>query len=305
MKGARDSDGFVLVNVLVIVLALSVLAMQLLGDAGRSQGQIALMRSADQMALDARAGERFAMALLAADRGSPALDHRGEAWALTGYRAELDGGAVTVTVTDLEARVNLNLLATDDAEAVAEVLARLLRETGAPDGALDALWARFAALRSGGVSLPRDQLDAFRPGDLSVVEELAALPPLASAEAADARKHLAALPRARGINVNTASGEVLAALTGLDAAGAAALLARRETVPFASVADFAAVVAGLTGDPRPEALPRDLLDVASDWFLVETETERDGLTLRGATVLYRDQSTGEMRIHARQTEVTG
>jgi hypothetical protein len=84
------------------------------------------------------------------------------------------------------------------------------------------------------------------------------------------------------VNVNTAPPEVLAAVVGgLDAAGAATLVASRKASPFATVADFRARL------PRPDLVVDDtMIGVSSDWFEVSIEA-RQGDTLARARALLK------------------
>jgi general secretion pathway protein K len=93
---------------------------------------------------------------------------------------------------------------------------------------------------------------------------------------------LSALDGTTAVNVNTAPPEVLAAVVGgLDATGAAALVASRAQAPFANLADFRARL------PRPDlVVDETLLDVRSDWFEVSIEA-RHGDTLARARALLR------------------
>ncbi len=97
---------------------------------------------------------------------------------------------------------------------------------------------------------------------------------------------VSALDAPASVNVNTAPPEVLAAVVGgLDAAGAATLVASRAQTPFATIADFRGRL------PRPDlVVDETLIDVRSDWFEVSIEA-RQGDTLARARALLKRAST--------------
>ena len=127
-------------------------------------------------------------------RVSPDQDHWGEAW----YQARQDqiaieGGTITVEITDLSGRINLNAL-TDPALGAVPVLSRALLAVGL-DGALAARIAAFVQ-QSG----PLTHLGALEALGLSK-DDLQSLGQIA-----------AALPGETVLNLNTAPLDVLTAL---------------------------------------------------------------------------------------------
>ena len=96
------------------------------------------------------------------------------------------------------------------------------------------------------------------------------------------RPFVGALDAPTAVNVNTASPEVLAAVaSGLDRAGALALVTKRTQQPFTSVADFRARL------PRPDiAFDDAMVTVTSSWFEVSIEA-RQGDTLARARALLK------------------
>lgn len=290
--------GFVLVNVLILVAALSVVAVGLLQVTARATTRLDAANLAAQAPLVLDAGVAFAARLLAADGLSTSSDDLGESWALTDRVVQTAAGAVRVTVTDLERNLNLNRPLAADGAAFQEVVAGLVEGLGASEDLALALDARYARWRTTEATPPGEDADLmFQDGDLT---HLAALTPgPGGAEALRASGLFAALPRDRGVNVNTADEAVLQALPGMTPEQVAALIAARP------IRD-AAALPGLLQQTAPAAAGLlAQLDTRSHWFEVETQTERDGLTYRGSTILSRDPGSGEVRVHLHQIEIAG
>lgn len=291
--------GFVLVNVLILIAALSVVAVGLLQITTRATHRLDVAQGAAQAPLVIDAGVAFASRLLKEDALSSATDNRSEAWALSGYVAETALGPVRVTVTDLESRMNINRPLAADGALWEEALRGLL--AGSPGGVeiAPALTARFARLRSDAPIPPnRTPESQHQSGDLT---HLAAIEGIAAGVALPDGV-LSALPRDRGININTADDAVLAALPGMTPEALAAINTARQAAP---IADDAAVTALLQQIAPGTAGLADIFETESHWFVVETETQLNDLTYRGWTVLVRTPDTGEVRTHLHRIMVSG
>ena len=100
------------------------------------------------------------------------------------------------------------------------------------------------------------------------------------------RAFIDAVDAPTAVNVNTAPPEVLmAAVGGLDATGAAALVASRSTTPFGSVSDFRSKL------PASVLVDESILTVKSDWFVVSIEAHQ-GDTIARARALLKRSTTG-------------
>lgn len=295
--------GFVLVNVLILIAALSVVAVGLLQITARATQRMDVAQGAAQAPLIIDAGVAFAASLLAADGVANSIDHKGEAWALRGFLAETALGPVRVTVTDLESRININRpLASDGVEWEAPMRDLLIAEGGSADLAA-ALTVRYARMRADEPTPDnRDPDTMHQRGDLT---HLAALNGLADQGAADAVLSgvvFAALPRDRGVNINTADDRVLAALPRMTPEVLAGLNAARQADPIADDTALAALLQQIA--PVPSVM-EEILETQSHWFVVETETQINGLTYRGKTILVRQPATGDIRVHFHKIKVTG
>ena len=213
----------ILVNILAIVALASAILALMLGDQETAVDRSLRFREASQAAALARAGEASAAVALRRDAiEAPQTDHLREPWAqVVDRNASIRGGTFTLSVTDAQARFNLNNLGQGgafSAVALTPVAAALQIDP--------ALLARIGeAIQANGPLLRLSQLRELGVDDAT----LARLAPLVTT-----------LPDATSVNVNTASEELLALLTGSPAA-ARMLIAQRARTGFISQEDIAAL----------------------------------------------------------------
>lgn len=305
MDADRRDGGFVLVNTLVIILALSFLAIKLLQDVSQGTEHLAAMQANEQAELISDAGVAFAADLLAKDAKSNAFDYRGEAWALSDFSANADKSVVRVSVSDLESRFNLNLLVSGTPQVPLAILTKLVESTGAAQELVIEIPISYAPFQPSGSQVLEASTEQFVAGDLTHHGQFASIAGLAASEAGNLRDNLSVLPRSRGVNVNTATPYVLAALTGLEPGPIDVILALRKNSPFESVEKFTEAVAAVAGSEALAKIPTELLSVSSAWFLLETSVTIDQFRHRAETIVYRDPRTGEISVFARESERTG
>lgn len=234
--------GIVLIQALVLVAALSAAAVLLLSRAETGTARDSAALATDQRALMLDAGEAMARAALADD-----FAHGFEP--ITDAPRPLGLGTVVLTVDDPQGRFNLNWLADGGDAAAVDALARLVSGLGLPPSTTQAL---AEALRAdGAVLLPEQALASL------------------SRDAADRlAPHVAALPVGSRLDLNRATGPLLAALLpGLSPADRARLRAARDRAPFASLA-AAGTLAGA-------ALPPDRFTVRPRFVRVTVTVRLD------------------------------
>lgn len=274
-----NSRGTVLVNALVLVAALSAVAVSLMARAERSvlrqsstntMAQVRLLHEAAETALRVRLDRDAA--------GDTASDHGGEDWAQPIMRASVDRGQLSAGLDDLQGRFNVNWLSGPDGPAFEAALQRLADSRGVSSRAVTLITA------------------AASEGPVLDPEQLRALPGLRSADADRLLPLLAALPGDATLNVNTAPAALLQALLpGLDPMQADALVSEARRRPFPSVAAFMAALP----IPVAQAANAAWFGIGSDWFLLTSsvwldgrETTRRGVLRRrplpvGARLVYR------------------
>lgn len=283
-----DTRGFVLVNALILVAALSMIAVLLLARAETGRERLSTSRAATQVTLNLDAFEALAIqTLVQTADGGP--DHLGRIWATTAYDVPLERGRVAGRISDLQGLFNVNWL-NDPENSVAQMaFDRLLEGLGVSEA--DGKTLR-SLLQNGGPSDRGVFLRLTPPEDpvggaLLMIRQLERMPGLSPRGRELLRPYLTALPGGSKLNPNTADPRILTAfLPNLSAPAVNQLLAERRERPFASVQDFMTAV-GLateeeTGsgdsetDSDPDALRENQLEVSSQWFGLEVSASVDG-----------------------------
>ncbi len=217
-KIGRGEQGFAIITVLLVVMAVSVIAATLLArqyTEVTSTGRFVSYMQAWQYALGA---EIRARQVLARDLKEDAeLDHPKEAWAQSAVFS-VPGGEVRLRIEDAETRLNLNALLTGEGGA-AGPWEKLCELSGiSPETATGVEKALVAAFTEEDVYMQ----DASQLMDYG----------LTRTQYRQVQDAVAALPTAEApVNANTASARVLAAVLGSEAK-AQALLDKREAGPL-------------------------------------------------------------------------
>lgn len=304
----RRDTGFILVNALVLVAALSAVAVYLLSRAETTRHGLTAAQEASALALGLDAVEALALTRLDADLGG-LTDHTGESWATPQSGLPLAVGNASIRLADAQGRFNLNWLALPENEAAAEAFRHLVRSLGlSPRTAEDVI----AFLRPGGPE-DRSAYAALIPpidpvgGPVLMAAQIADIPALQGEVYARLAPHVTALPARTPLNVNTASAEVLAALfPGVSQASLSRALPRRMFDPYQTVADFLAALGsdlqsdGL-GGTEAALVGGDGLDVKSSWFVLEAQVDLNGRRAQRTALIQRRGPRDGSRIAWRLT----
>lgn len=237
----------------------------------------------------------WARAILYDDRARGEVDHAGETWAHTLPPIDFEGARISGHIEDAQARFNLNSLApggraNNDAIAAYE---RLLDHLGLPStlaqATADWIDSDSETRVPGGaeneyyLALPNPRRAADAP--LIDIDELLWVRGHTPAIIERLRPHVIALPSVETINVNTATVEVLAAITALPLADVRQFVAVRETEPVTKVADLPARL------PAGPLVARALLGVGSRYFLAHGRVRKGAVRL-GLTALLDRNTAG-------------
>ncbi|MBA84214.1 type II secretion system minor pseudopilin GspK [Thalassobius sp. S69A] len=280
--------GFVLVNALILVAALTTIAVLLLARAETGRAQLSQSRATAQITLNLDAFESLAIQILSQSAdGGP--DHLERIWAKTAYDVPLERGRVAGRIADLQGRFNVNWLNDPENGAAQAAFDRLL--DGLSVSEQDGKTLR-ALLQNGGPSdrgafLRLDPPQDPVGGALLMIRQLDRMPGLSDRGRELLRPYLTALPGGSKLNPNTADPKVLAAfLPNLSAPAIDQLLAERRERPFASVQSFMVAVGLATADETdsgdsetdtdPEQIRENQLEVSSEWFGLEITASVDG-----------------------------
>lgn len=306
-RTAQHSQGFVLVNALVLVAALAAVATLLLGRAEQGRGQLEAGLIADQISLALDSFDALALSQLARDGGQS--DHLREGWARSRPPLQLARGMVSGHIQDLQGRFNVNWLSdTEDLQARA-AFDRLLARLGLPQQLAEEIRSFVtpgAQPRARQRWLQRDPPQDPVGGPLLSADQLADLPGLSPRAYARLRPLITALPGDSRLNVNTARPEVLASiLPELSSAVLAQLLRQRDRAGFASVESFLITArlqqaqnGSLDGDQGgdqngsdesapPQTWDPARLSVSTQWFRVDSEAWLEGSSARRVSLLRR------------------
>ncbi|WP_135507077.1 type II secretion system minor pseudopilin GspK [Roseovarius aestuariivivens] len=279
-----SSRGFVLVNALIIVAALSAVAVWLLTRAETGRVQVAAAQEAVQLELNLDSYEHLAITVL--DRDMQAVDHLNEDWSHSDPVLDLERGRVSGRIEDLQGRFNVNWLANSDDERIRDAFLVLATRLGVRQQTSRTIIAMVS-----GQGEPFGQGRPVRAeipprGPVFVLDQL----PVPLTELLLLRPYVTALPTDSRLNVNTASEAVLASLVLPEANSGAlnVLVSTRVREPFETLDAFAEVVRATFGEDDVEALGGLPLDVSSVWFEAQITAELDGRRALRRVILWRN-----------------
>lgn len=292
-SGTRSGNarGAAIVMAMLLAALAATIAATLLWEQQRWINEHAHRRDQVQAQALAMAGVQWARQIINDNAGGRTV-HLGQPWALKLPALPIDNGSIAGYIVDVQGRININNVAgAPSAPAPTRTaLQRLFAALALPPALLNAIADWVDA--DDRVSEPGGAEDAWyssqaRPG-LAANSPVRRASELLAARGADGAAitrllpFVVALDAPTTVNVNTAPPEVLSAVIGgLDAAGAAALVASRIPSPFATIADFRARL------PRSDlVVDETLIGVSSDWFEVSIEA-RQGDTLARARALLK------------------
>lgn len=304
------NQGIALISVLLVVVVGTVLAVRMTTSQSLSAsraGTHSLNMQAREYALG---GEELARQILGEDMQNAETigrDHMGEPWASPDLRFEFDNGEVTLTIEDLQGRINLNALTERRASQTAGWLRDYLDELQIDSGFRDRIedWIdEDSATRTVGAE-DFDYLALERPyraanGPITDISELRLLLDMNPEIFEQIRHGLTALPINHAyLNINTAPASVLQSLS------PKITLAEAEVMVAARDADGGyATIAAFLSQPELAGLGITAtgLGVQSRYFRVQvraryldryaylTSVIERNLTLGVMQVIYRDHS---------------
>ncbi|MEM8848450.1 MAG: type II secretion system minor pseudopilin GspK [Pseudomonadota bacterium] len=291
MTVRSQTDGFVLVNALILVAAMAAAAILLLSRAEGGQTRLVAMQQAEMLIGGLDTYEALARAVLDRDLLAGGLDGPGDIWAEPITDAPLAHGSVSGQITDQQALFNINWLADPEDTFALESGRRLFQRIGLSPQKADAIIAYVSPVGPGN----RATYAALRPpvsplgGSLLMLDQLAALPELQPRDFALLRQHTTALPGRSPVNVNTADAGLLSAvLPQLSAARIDAALMRRRSERFPSTEAFFRDL-GLLVDPQvPGAVDISRFSVGSNWFRADIVARLDDREARRQVLLRRE-----------------
>lgn len=283
--------GFVLVNALIIVAALSAAVVVLLARAESGRVQLSTVQGAAQTAAYLDAFETYAILVINRDTlTNRASDHLGETWARTDLNVALDRGQVTGRLRDMQAGFNLNWLANPKDIAARAAFERLIVRLGLPPrvGTAIAVHLRPAGPRDASAYARSTLPVAPVGGALALIAQLSDVPGLDAEIRARLAPVVTVLPGETPLNVNTAPADVLAALLpGLSSTQLTRFLAERRSAPFEARDGFVAVLGSLAPSAVPDDAELERFAIGSNWFEATMSATLDGHTMVRRSALER------------------
>jgi general secretion pathway protein K len=299
--------GAAIVIAMLLAALAATIAATLLWQQQRWAGEYERRRDQVQAQVLAMAGVQWARQIVFDTTRASTITHLGQPWAYKLPPTPIENGSIGGYIADAQARINVDNLAAavDTSRPTRSALQRLFTTLGLPQSLLNAItdWvdADDQVTAGGGAEDAYYQAQTV-PGlaanaPVRRVGELLAVRGADTAAVSRLRSFVEAVDAPATINVNTAPPEVLmAVIDGLDAAGAAEIVAARTQSPFNSVADFHARL------NRPQLqIDETQLAVRSDWFEVTIEARQGDTLARARALLKRSTTTSEWPIVVWQT----
>jgi general secretion pathway protein K len=294
----RRSAGAAIVLAMLLSALAAAIAVTLFADQQRWTRTVLHRRDQAQAQALALAGVQWARQVLYDDSRRGSIDHLKEPWAIALPPIPLENGEIRGSITDAQARLNINALG-DKLSATSLETARIARlAASVPEfaKALDAIadWIDVdGEVRPNGAedayyrSLPVPGLAGNAP--IRRVAELGSVRGVTLSALAALEPYLTALPSGTPVIVNTAPPEVIAAIVdNLGSDGLASFVAKRDRAPFATLNDFRAAL-----PPDAKLADASLLEVHSSWFYVTVEA-RQGTTIARARALLHRGAAGSV-----------
>lgn len=216
--------GVALITAVLIVALATILATQIGFESALEQRRSATILLLDQAFLVGLGAEAWAASYLKDDLENSKQDHLGERWATPIPPIPIDGGAIEGSIEDMQGRFNLNELVTAEGEVNREGLREFQNLLSALE--LESKWAGILADWLDADTQPTfpdgaeddlytSQTPPYRAanGPITSVSELLALPEFGLERYQRLRPFVTALPIGTRINLCTASGEVIDALS--------------------------------------------------------------------------------------------
>lgn len=299
-SSARAMRGVALVSVLLIVALASALAYQMISRHALAVAYARQAFSGGQAREYALGAEAYARQLLFedwAEEDTRGMDTLLEAWAAPKPPFKIQDGELTLSIVDLDSRLNLNGVAgeggPDQLARLKCLTANLALDPNLADAWLD--WVDddsdvqgFGAEDDAYLMEKPPYRAANRPA--ASVSELLALTMVGLSEYGLLRAHVTVAPaQSPRVNVNTAGYEVLRCLNLPEEAARELAESERE---FEDVAQATAEHAALGASAAA-------LAVTSEFFEVRVHVEAADTRAALASMLHRDPTTGAMRLLAR------
>jgi len=309
-RPAANERGVALITVLLVVAVLTAIVSRLTLSNQIWVRQVEGGMAFAQAGQAARAVQYWVGGILQRDDND--FDGRTDLWARPLPPIPVGWGEVNGRIEDMQGRFNLNNLVTDAGEADAEAVTRfrrLLQALELPPGIAQAAtdWADADAQPTGGWGAEGGYYAGQQPPYLAANRPFGEAAELRLVRGVTAevwrtlRPHVAALPQATGVNVNTATAPVLAAYMAPWGSPRRALgeaqqwTVRTDEQPFSELEGFTQAALGDGEDNTPEGLT-----VTSEFFRAHTRLLFADVEYGLATLYHRTGGNAAIVRHRRE-----
>jgi general secretion pathway protein K len=267
IRHARTS-GVALINALLLIAAMSSVAVMLLHRAEQSHNLVRHQQDLAQAKAYLDGMESQIRLILNADMNLGDFDHLGEGWAKEEFQIDADRGQVRAHITDLSGRFNLHWFGAEVAFAD-PVMTQILIHLGLPSTLLDTIkgWVSEGGpdeILNNAIRRPEIQVAGGIP---KVMETLLEIPAIDLDGLRRLDSFLTSIEAEPVVNINTVSRQVLTGMfANLSGGVIEKLIVDRSAKPFESADDIAPWFASSLNPAELEATDISPLVVTSDWF---------------------------------------
>lgn len=298
-------QGIALITILLVMAVATVIASEVASRLHFHIQRTDNQQTRAQAYQYALGGEELARQILFQDHEDGEYDHLEENWAKLKPVYEFDQGSLKIQLVDLHSRLNLNNLMTDEGELNETAYEQFLKlfnvlslETQLLDSLVD--WLDKDSLPKSLNSEDNGYLGLDTPyraanRKIAHLSELTLIQGWKNDYLTQIAPYVTALPTATQINVNTASATVLSTLAEqLTPLNSSNLVTGQQNGGYESMDGFLAhdQLAGIEVNTT-------MANITSDYFAVYVESTFSEKTVRLQSILYRDRSSGEIKLVSR------
>lgn len=296
---SNRQSGVALINALLIVAALSSVALLLLkrSDGARIRQEHAQEVFQTRAYLDAF--EVLLISILDADREAGNSDNLKELWTHPNYSVAIDKGQVSGTIRDLQGRFNLNWLGNSEAGFGADEFEQLMQNLGQTDALRQSItdWLSKNGPQDHRPYLNHAPAITPRGGQITFVDELKMVDGMTPDAFSNLSAVITAIPGESVINANTAPAEVLQAfMHKMPPEVLNSFLALRAREPFEKDEELLAWFQQALNEEDFEAAGVDRFSVSSYWFEAVISASLGQTNLTRRVIFQRSSETGKARV---------
>jgi general secretion pathway protein K len=295
MNGADRTSGVALINALLLIAAMSSVAVMLLHRAEQSHSLVSHQQELAQAKAYLDGVESQVRMILDADMNLGDFDHLGEDWAKDNFVTETDHGQVHAEINDLNGRFNLHWLGAE-VPFSKPVLNQIITNNGLPVTLVDEIadWVG----EGGPDSISNNY--SHRPeiiaigGAPTVIETLLEIPTMDFARLQQLDEFVTSIEAEPVVNINTTSRHVLFGLFPALSAGVIdKLVADRVDNPFEDPDEIGIWFASNLDPATLEVTDFSSLVVNSDWFQARITATVNKTRLSRRVIYQRSKDSGK------------